>query len=81
MICSKTKLGSELHRVKELLIENGYPDDVLLSNIKQKLANFAAEKPCGPEKCPVYLTLPWLVMFQQNLKTKLTKPLLLFSML
>ena len=60
MICSKTKVGSELDRVKQLLIENGYPDDVLISCIKQKLANFAAEKPCGPEKCPVYLKVPWI---------------------
>ena len=50
MICSKTKLGSELGRVKQLLIENGYPDDVLVSCIKQELANFAAEKTCGSEK-------------------------------
>ena len=60
MICSKTKLGSELDRVKQLPIENGYPDDVLITSIKQNLANFAAEKPCGPEKCPVYLKLPWI---------------------
>ena len=38
MICSKTKLSSELDRVKHLLIVNGYPDDVLISCIKQKLA-------------------------------------------
>ena len=45
MICSKTKLSSELDRMKQLLIENGYPEDVLLFCIKQKLANFATEKP------------------------------------
>ena len=44
MICSKTKLGSELDKMKQLLIENGYPAGVLLSCINQKLANFAAEK-------------------------------------
>ena len=60
MICSKTKLGSELDRVKQLLIENGYPDDALLSSIKQKHANFAAENRRDPEKCPVYLKLPWI---------------------
>ena len=43
-ICSKTKLGLELDKIKQLLIENGYPADVLLSCINQKLANFAAEK-------------------------------------
>ena len=59
MICSKTKLGSELDKIKQLLIENTYPADVLLSHVNQKLANFVADKMCGPEKCPVYLILPW----------------------
>ena len=56
----QTKLGSELDRVKQMQIENGYPDDALISCIKQKLANFEAGKPCGPEKFPVYLNLPWI---------------------
>ena len=60
MICSKTRLGSELDKIKELLIENGYPTDVLLSCSNQKLANFAAEKTFGTEKCPVYQKLPWI---------------------
>ena len=44
MICSKIKLDLELDKRKQLLIEN-----VLLSCINQKLANFAAEKQFGPE--------------------------------
>ena len=74
MISSKTKLGSELDRVKQPLIENGYPGDVLISCIKQNPANFAAEKPCGPEKCPVYLQLPWIGNVSSKFETKLTKP-------
>ena len=35
MISSKTKLGPELDKIKQLLIENGYPADVLLSCINQ----------------------------------------------
>ena len=30
MICSKAKLGSELDKIKQLLIENGYSTDVLV---------------------------------------------------
>ena len=60
MICSKAKLGSELEKIKQLLIENGYPTDALLFCINQKLANSAAEKTFGPEKCPVCLKLPWI---------------------
>ena len=73
MICSRTKLGSELDRVKQLLIENGYPDDVLISCIKQKLANFAAEKPCGPEKCPVYLKLLWIGNVSSTFENQINK--------
>ena len=35
MICSKTKLGLELDKIKQLFIENGYPTYVLLSCINQ----------------------------------------------
>ena len=38
MISSKTKFGSELDKIEELLIENGYSADVLLSCINQQLA-------------------------------------------
>ena len=44
MICSKTKLDSELGTIKQLLIDNGYPEDVLVSCIKEKLANISSEK-------------------------------------
>jgi len=37
-------LGSDLEKINKLLIEKGYPADVLLSCINHKLANFAAEK-------------------------------------
>ena len=47
MICSKTELGSEVDKIKQLVIENGYPTDVLLSCINHKLANPAGEKALG----------------------------------
>ena len=60
MICSKTKLDSELDTITQLLMDNGYPEDVLISCIKEKLANVSSEKQLGPEKCLVYLKLPWI---------------------
>ena len=60
MICSKTRLGSELDKIQQLLIESGYPVDVLLSFINQKLASYEAEKTLGLKKCTVYLKLPWI---------------------
>ena len=89
MICSKTKLGPELDKIKQLLIENGFPADVLLSCINQKLANFAAGKTFGPEKCPVYLKLPWIgnvsSKFENQISTAITccyyavKPCVLYN--
>ena len=73
MICSKTKLGSELDKIKQMLIENGYPADVLLSCINQKLANVAAEKTFGPEKCPVYLKLPWIGTVSSKFENQINK--------
>ena len=58
-VCSETRLGLELDRIKQLLIENGHPEDVLLSCIKQNLANFAAGNPFGNDMRPVYLKFPW----------------------
>ena len=73
MICSKTKLGSELDKIKQLLIEKGYPTDFLPSCINQKLANFAAEKTFGPEKCPVYQKLPWIGNVSSKFENQINK--------
>ena len=70
MICSKTKFGSELDKIKQLLIENGYPADVLLSCIYQKLAS---RKTFGPEKCPVYLKLPWIGNVSSKFENQINK--------
>ena len=73
MICSKTKLGSELDKIKQLLIENEYPADVLLYCINQNLANFTAEKTFGPEKYPVYLKLPWIGNVSSKFENQINK--------
>ena len=72
-ICSKTKLDSELEKLKQLFIENGYPADVLLFCMNQKLANFAAEKTFGPDKCPVYLKLPWIGYASSKFENQISK--------
>ena len=72
MTCSKIKLGSELDKIKELLIENEYPADVLLSCSSQELAR-TAEEAFGPEKCPVYLKLPWISNFSLKFENQINK--------
>ena len=73
MICSKTKLGPELDKIRQLLIEHGYPAGVLLSCFNQILANFAAEGTFGPEKCPVYLKLPWIGNGSSKFENQISK--------
>ena len=73
LTCSKTKLGGELDKIQKLLIENGYPAVVLLSCINQKLANVAAEKPVGPEKCLVYLKLFWVGNVSSEFEDQVSK--------
>ena len=58
MIFSKSKLRSELEQLKNIFLENGYSKNVILVNIKEKIANLSANVKFGPRKCPVYLKLP-----------------------
>ena len=75
-------LDSELDAINQFLIDNGYPEDVLVSCIKEKLPNISSEIRFGPEKCPVYLKLHLISSkSHQNLETKLIEPLHLVSML
>ena len=72
IICSKTKLGPELDKIKQF-IENGYPADVLLSCINQTLATFAAEIIFGPEKCPVFPKVPWIGNVLSKFENQISK--------
>ena len=49
MICSKNKLGSELDTINRIIIENGYPENVISACIREKVANFVSNKRFGPE--------------------------------
>ena len=75
MICSKTKLGPELEKIKQQLIENVYPADVLLSCFNQKLANFAVEKTIG-QRSPVNLKLPWIGIVSSKFENQLNTAIL-----
>ena len=59
MICTKNKLKQEIGFIKKILLDNGYPEDIVLKHIS---------KPFGPEKCPVYLRAPWIGSASQQLE-------------
>ena len=67
-----TKLDSELEKLTKIFLENGYPEDVISVNIKEKIGNFSADVKFGPQKCPVCLKLPWIgdssLRFERQIK-------------
>ena len=68
MICAKNKLKQEIDFIKKILLDNGYPEDIVLKHISKKIAQFSTAKPFGPEKCPVYLRAPWIGSVSQQLE-------------
>ena len=60
MICTKRRLNEEIERIKKILLDNGYPKNVINTQIAKKIAQFSTLKRFGPEKCPVYLRVPWI---------------------
>ena len=68
MICTKNKLKQEIDFIKKMLLDYGYPEDIVLKHISKNIAQFSAAKPFGPEKCPVYLRAPWIGSASQQLE-------------
>ena len=72
-ICSPERLQSELDQIKSILLANGYPENSINSSIAKKTKQFYALPTLGPEKCPVYLRLPWLgfvsIRFEKQVKS------------
>ena len=66
-ICSKCNLPEELSKVREILTNNGYPISIINKRIKMKMKCSNESKMCGPQKCPVYLRLPYLGDFSERI--------------
>ena len=61
MICTKSKLNKEIKHITNILLDNGYPESIIINcNISKKIAQFSMPKRFGPEKCPMYLRVPWI---------------------
>ena len=88
-ICSKSKLQEELNQIRSILLQNGYPEIVINSSIKNKISRFNFEPKEGPQRCPVYLKLPWIgkifLKFEIQIKSAVqkcfgaTEPSVIFS--
>ena len=66
MICSKSKLQHELENISSILRNNGYPESIIQSTISKKIALFNRKPKEGPQKCSVYLKLPWIGKISLN---------------
>ena len=68
-IFSLSKLPQEIDFIRLILCSNGYPENLTNSRIKRKIEEFKSLPKEEPEKCPVYLKLPWI----GNISTKFEK--------
>ena len=73
LICSPCRLDKELDKIREILVDNGYPLDIIDKQIDLKLLSFKKDKVFGPPKCPVYLKLPWYGGSYQKLYKQVTE--------
>ena len=71
MICSNSKLQSELDNIRSIMLKNGYPNHVVNSAITRKLQNFKRPVKFGPSKCSVYLHLSRLGTVSTRFDNKL----------
>ena len=73
MICTKCRLNGEIEWIKKILLDNGYPKYVINAQIAKKIAQFSTLKRFGPEKCPIYLRVPWIgkpsIILEKEVKT------------
>ena len=76
VICSPSKLSHELNSIRSILSFNGCPDRVIDLGIQKKLRQFKLLPKEGPQKCPVYLELPWIgnisVKFEEQCKSAIS---------
>ena len=71
-ICSKSSLQQKLDTIRYLFLKNGYPESVINARISKKILQFQKHSIGGPQRCPVYLKLPWIgetsVIFERKIK-------------
>ena len=75
MIYTKSNLNEEIKHIKNIVLNNGYPESIIIDcNISKKIAQFSMPKRFGSEKCPVYLRVPWIgkasIGLDKNVKLK-----------
>ena len=55
--CTEDQLDGELNQIRQIFANNGYPSGIVEQILTKAMA--ASCRPIGPQRCPVYLQLPW----------------------
>lgn len=58
--CSEANLATELDRLRNMFVKNGYFDDFIQNIITQRLKTTDQDETYGPQKCPACLTLSYI---------------------
>ena len=76
-ICSESRLQEELAKLKNIFLQNGYPERVIERTISDKLASGDRPPEMGPKRCPVFIRLPWVgapsVCFEKRIRVATSK--------
>ena len=74
-ICSEIILDNELENIRKIFGLLGYPFDIVDKTVRKTIYSLDEPKLFGPEKCPVYIRLPYLGSVASSMKKKLNKVL------
>ena len=76
-ICSPGKLKDEINQITSIFLGLGYPEFVINRTIKRTLERNKQPTQFGPDKCPVYIRLPYIgpvsARFENHLKVRVEK--------
>ena len=74
MLCSEKFLEDELQTIRSIFYNNGYPEGIVRRTMRNKVDSFHQRPPPvqKPEKCPVYLRLPYIGQVSDCYRKKIT---------
>jgi hypothetical protein len=71
-ICSPTKLEHEIENISTIFLNRGYPELIIKRTIKRTIEMKERPTPFGPDKCPVYLRLPYIGHVSKRFEKQVT---------
>ena len=71
MTCMKNKLKPEIDFMKKILLDNGYPEDVVLKHISKKSCTIFYSQILWTETCPSSLKAPWIRLASRQLELQI----------